>query len=419
MPLGHPHAADVDRASRLDVIRTAHQLGRAAAEVDHEVGAGHADRPQVAGGAGEREPRLGVTGDDLGRDVEVAERLAHPGDELPRVARVPRGRGRDEAHPADAERSALLGVLAGHGQGARHRLGGDDAGAVDALPEPHDLHPAHDVGQQAVVTDVGDEQAQRVGAAVDGGHPRPDAVAHGALPASVASLGRVRGVGRAGVPLPPGVEHLERLVAERVDPGPGGERVGDQHVQALDPGRHAAGGDPGDLGHVAELGAALEVVEVRRGVPLAQLGVDLEPLGHLAHDALALQGRQRPGEAGTGGVERRRERRAVGQPGLGAHDVGLAARAAVGDLGDPAGLAPELAGDGVEVGLRDRRQVGACRHRRAPGTSAVRVDCHTVSYQGSGTSGAASSGTGSLVPVAGFASSTVYDRSPGLTNFSR
>ena len=39
--------------------------------------------------------------------------------------------------------------------------------------------------------------------------------------------------------------------------------------------------------------------------------------------------------------------------------------------------------------------------------------------EGSGTSGAASSGTGSLVPVAGFASSTVYDRSPGLTNFSR
>ena len=73
----------------------------------------------------------------------------------------------------------------------------------------------------------------------------------------------------------------------------------------------------------------------------------------------------------------------------------------------PRASPPELSGDRVEVGLRDGRQVGTCGHRRAPGASAVRVDCQTVSYQGSGVSGAATSGTGSLVPVAGSASSTV------------
>ena len=207
--------------------------------------------------------------------------------------------------------------------------------------------------------------------------------------------------------LPPGVEQVERLVAEGVDPGPGAERVRDEHVQALDPGRHAAGRDPGDLGDVTELGAALEVVEVRGGIRLPQNGIRLESLAHLAHHALALEGRQRAGEARAGGVERRREGRAVGQPRLGAHDVGLTARAAVGHLGDAAGLPTELSGDRVEVGLRDGRQGGSCRHRRAPGTSAVRVDCQTVSYQGSGTSGAATSGTGSTVPVDGSASSTV------------
>ena len=45
--------------------------------------------------------------------------------------------------------------------------------------------------------------------------------------------------------------------------------------------------------------------------------------------------------------------------------------------------AQELAPHGVEVGLRDGRQVGARTHPRAPGASAVRADSQTVSYQGS------------------------------------
>ena len=297
-------------------------------------------------------------------------------------------------------------------EGALHRLGGDDAGAVDALAEPDDLHPAHDVGERA----VGARRRRRGGGSSwcrsRSRPPGEDAGAHASTPLVAPTsppAGRVGRVGRAGVPLPPRVEQLERLVAERVDPRPGAERVRDEHVQALDARRHPAGRDPGDLRHVTELGAALEVVVVRRGIPLAQRRVGVEAVAHLAHDALALEGRQRTGEARAGGVERRRERRAVGQPRLGAHDVGLAARAAVGDLGDAAGVAAR-AGGRRRRGRPARRAAAAATlgHRRAPGASAVRVDSQTVAYHGQRR--VASSTTAARGPpssVAGSASSTV------------
>ncbi len=69
-----------------------------------------------------------------------------------------------------------------------------------------------------------DEQLDRVGAAVDGGYPHARAA------------------------LPPGAQQVEHLVAEGVHAPALRERLAGQHVQALDPVGHAAGGDPLDLG---------------------------------------------------------------------------------------------------------------------------------------------------------------------------
>ena len=79
----------------------------------------------------------------------------------------------------------------------------------------------------------------------------------------------------------------------------------------------------------------------------------------------------------------------------------------MGDLGDAAGLATELSGDRVEVGLRDGRQVGCVPSPARPGGVGGAGGLPHRPYQGSGTSGAATSGTGSTVPVDGSASSTV------------
>ena len=78
--------------------------------------------------------------------------------------------------------------------------------------------------------DVGDQQADRVGAAVD----RGDAASRAVLG------GWAHGPGR-----PPLPHLLDRAVADRVDPGPGGQRVRGEGVQALDPVGHAAGASSG------------------------------------------------------------------------------------------------------------------------------------------------------------------------------
>src|SRR5699024_7286790 len=87
-----------------------------------------------------------------------------------------------------------------------------------------------------------------------------------------------------------------------------------------------------------------------RVVP-AQVLVLAQPLRHLLHQTLALQGGDGPGEAWAGHVEGRRERRAVGQPRLGAHDGRAAARTAVRDRDDPARRAAQLVTENGEVAL--------------------------------------------------------------------
>ena len=245
-------------------VGAAHQLGRAAAEVDHEVGPGHADRLQVAGRAGERQRASSSPATTSGATPRSPNASRTPATNSPALRA-----SRDAEVATKRTRSTPSARHCSAYSRARRSVRAIASGAM--TPVRSTPCPSRTISirrttsvEPAVVADVGDEQADRVGAAVDRGDAGPDAVAHGALPASVVSRSsRAAAPGASaeqGCRCHHGVEHRERLVAERVDPGPGGERVGDEHVQALDPGRHAAGGDARDLGHVAELGAAREVV---------------------------------------------------------------------------------------------------------------------------------------------------------------
>ena len=90
-----------------------------------------------------------------------------------------------------------------------------------------------------------------------------------ARPPSRRPLLNHRGLGRRRARLPPFPELVEHLVAERVDPTALRQRLAREHVQALHPVGHAAGGDARDLGHLADLGARCEIglvrPQVRRG----------------------------------------------------------------------------------------------------------------------------------------------------------
>src|SRR6478735_7328308 len=69
-----------------------------------------------------------------------------------------------------------------------------------------------------------------------------------------------------GPRLPPCAQGLEHLVAERVHPRSGRQRMGGQHVQALHTVGHAAGRDALDLGDLAQREPVVEVGPVRGGV---------------------------------------------------------------------------------------------------------------------------------------------------------
>ncbi len=168
MALGHPDTAHVNRCGRLDRARATDELGRPAADVDDEERTLHARRDEVAGCAEERQPGLLDTADHLGRDVEVAERLAHTSDELVSVGGIPGCGGGDEADVVHGILAALLGVFARHRQRAGQRVGRQHPGLVDPVAQPDDLHPTHDVGESTRPgVDISDQQPNRVGAAVD------------------------------------------------------------------------------------------------------------------------------------------------------------------------------------------------------------------------------------------------------------
>src|SRR5690606_4651874 len=211
---------------------------------------------------------------------------------------------------------------------------------------------------------------------------------------------------------PPGVaDALERLVPERIDARPDGQGVRDEHVQALDAIRHAAGTDALDLGHLAELGAAAQVVLVGGAVGGGEVGVVGDPRRHLLHRTARLERAHRRDGGRAREVEGGRERGAVLEPGRRAHHERAAAHAARGDLHDPARRATQLLGDDREVLLADLRH-------QSPTSPATWAESHTVRYQGpvrgivAGPS-SPSAATSSPVTVSG--STTTKGVSPGMT----
>ncbi len=168
-----PHAADVHAAGGTYVLLPEHELGGAAADVEHQVGRRRPVPPdQLPGGARKGQLGLLVAGDHLGND---AEDVLHPAGEVLPVLRVPGRGGRREPHAVrrDAVPRDGRGVLAAGGERPLQRLGGQAARPVHALAEADDLHAPVEVGQpSARRVGVRDQQPDGVGAAVDGGGGR-------------------------------------------------------------------------------------------------------------------------------------------------------------------------------------------------------------------------------------------------------
>ena len=169
VPLGQPHAADVDAARR-------DRLGRCRARTRSSrrrcrrrgTAAPRPASPRVAPANDSRPPRR--------RSRPRARRRCRASTPATNSSRFAASRDAEVATnrtPLGAERRAASRRSASHdGEGARERLGREPPGAVDALAEPHDLHLAVQVDERARLgVDVGDEQADRVGAAVDRGDP--------------------------------------------------------------------------------------------------------------------------------------------------------------------------------------------------------------------------------------------------------
>ena len=185
----------------------------------------------------------------------------------------------------------------------------------------------------------------------------------------------------------PVVKAFQRLVAERVDARPDRERVRHEHVQALHPAGHPAGGHRG--AERRDGVASRQVVLVRGEVTRRKLLIVVESLGHLPHQARCLEPPDRGSGARTGEVEQGRERRAVLEPRRGLHDVRQPAGAAMRDLPGGARRALELGGDRRPVGRRDVR---LRRHLvevafpvvalRAVALPAVSNDCQNCAYHG-------------------------------------
>ena len=175
MPLGHPDTADVDGNRPHGTLigpaagHAEHELGRAAADVSDQEGAA-VRGGQLGGRSGKRQRGFLRSGEDVRRDAEYLLDLTG---ELRRVARVPGGARRDHAHRARGAGRDDIGVVAQHAGRPGQRFRRQPAGPVDPLPQPDDLHQAHHVGQLgAGGIDVGDQQPERIGAAVHGGDTR-------------------------------------------------------------------------------------------------------------------------------------------------------------------------------------------------------------------------------------------------------
>ena len=281
----------IDTAATGDV-RAEHELGRPAAEVDDEERPGvprRRARPSRRGTTAAPPPRRRST------SGSTPERRAHAVDEV--VPVLARPATRTSRRTGSARRPGSLHIAAyRRPRRACARAPPGRSGPSGRRPGRAGRPPS--AGSRSVErarrgVDVRDEQTDGVGPAVDRSH-----TSHAAQPAIAATPpapdprpARAAGVRRARQQVQRSGRHgsrdqRERLVAERVDARPGGERVRDQHVQALDPVRHAAGRDARDLRDVAELGPARQVVLVRAPVRGRELGrPSASRAGHLPHHA--------------------------------------------------------------------------------------------------------------------------------------
>ena len=293
VPLGHPHAADVDRARCRHVASAEHQLGRPAADVDDQE-----RRRGVAGRAARGSRRRTTAGPPRRRSRPPARHRAAPA----RRRRSRRGSRRRATRTW--RRSAP----------ARHRSRGS--------PRHRRRRPRRSApGRRATAARCG-RRPRPAGRSPSAGRPRAAVPARRVesatssrielVPQSTAAT-RVtprlrRPLGRRIPTAPPLGQGGQRLVAERVRARTFGERVRDEHVQALDPVGHPARGHAGDLGHHLDRLPRGEIALVCRAVGSRQVGVGREPLGHLAHHAAGLERADRAGRLGAGQVVERRER---------------------------------------------------------------------------------------------------------------
>ena len=162
-------------ARRSTCVGADHELGRAAADVDDQVGG----RPRNPGLA-RRRPAAGRADE---RQLAPPRRRSPPR-APPRRSRAPRRRtpagwrrrGWRWWPPRGPRGAVLLDELARSSRIAANVRSSASGASRPVLstpsPEPDDLHPPLDVDQlTGVRVDVGDQQAHRVGAAVDGGDP--------------------------------------------------------------------------------------------------------------------------------------------------------------------------------------------------------------------------------------------------------
>ena len=154
-----------------------------------------------------------VAGDHLGDRAghDGAEHIGRHGEEHVTVGGVAGRRRRHHSHLRNIVAPKQFGVIGQRGFRPLDRLRRELPCGVHSLAQPHDAHLAMDIAQLAVDR-VGDQQPDRVGAAVDRGDPRDS---RPYLPIQDARHARLDG------------QHGQRLVAERIhasDPSPASAR---------------------------------------------------------------------------------------------------------------------------------------------------------------------------------------------------
>ena len=281
------------------------QLGRAAADVDHEQRQGRRGRPRGRRPAdgparhhpGEAQPGLGRRAQHLGR---VAERGLGHGEQLLDVAGRP---GRCGGHHPDHAGLVLVdeqAVVPEHARGPLERVRLEPSRAAEPFGQPGDLGAADDGGAVAA-----NEEAGRVGPDVDRragggrwahgrlvGQPGGDPSAHGVVP-----TGQEPGVVRVeALHADPGAAHPSARGGAGVVRGHGGIALGGVagvsvrhgfggHL-GLGPADTAGGLQPAD--HGGRVGTDQPVARRHRGAVVQQGSVadDHGRPGTIAHDHL-------------------------------------------------------------------------------------------------------------------------------------